>query len=84
MRSPSATLARRLAGWASGLTPTREDLALATRSMRDTLAGTVAARNDDIRAIVADSPEPLGWASIGHVLDFDDPARSSATSRHRI
>jgi hypothetical protein len=51
----SATLAGRLAGWASGLTPTREDLGLATRSLRDTLAVTIAARDDDICAVVAES-----------------------------
>ena len=68
----SYPVARRLAGWAAGLAPTPEDLALATRSLRDTLAVTIAARDDDIRAVVADSPEPLRWASIGHVLDFDD------------
>jgi 2-methylcitrate dehydratase PrpD len=77
--SPATTLARRLAGWASGLTPTRQDLALATRSLRDTLAVTVAARNHDICDIIADSPEPLRWASIGHVLDFDDLHMPSTT-----
>src|SRR6266508_3811072 len=68
----SDLVARRLSGWAAGLVPAPEDLALATRSLRDTLAVTIAARDDDIRAVVADSPEPLRWASIGHVLDFDD------------
>ncbi len=52
-------LARRLVDWASRLAPSREDLELAARSLRDTLAVTIAARNDDICAIVAECPEPL-------------------------
>jgi 2-methylcitrate dehydratase PrpD len=79
MTSPSATLAGRLARWARGLTPTREDLGLATRSLRDTLAVTIAARNDDICTVVAGSSEPLRWASIGHALDFDDLHMPSTT-----
>ena len=66
------SLARHLGGWAAGLVPAPEDLALATRALRDTLAVTIAAGNDPVRAIVADSPEPLRRASIGHVLDYDD------------
>src|SRR6266545_3291605 len=67
----STVLARRLAEWASSFAPTPEDLELATRSLRDTLAVTIAARSDGLCALVANSSEPLRWASIGHVLDFD-------------
>lgn len=66
------TVADRLAEWATGLVPTQEDLELASRSLRDTVAVTIAARDEDICGLVADSPLPLRWAAIGHVLDFDD------------
>src|SRR6266540_272818 len=75
----STVLARRLAEWASSFAPTPEDLELATRSLRDTLAVTIAARSDGLCALVANSSEPLRWASIGHVLDFDDLHMPSTT-----
>lgn len=79
MTSPATTLAGRLARWATGLVPTRADLELATRSLLDTVAVMVAARNDDICGLVADHPPALRWAAIGHVLDFDDLHVESTT-----
>jgi len=79
MAPGSYGLAERLAGWAARLVPRPSDLALARRSLTDTLAVTIAARDDDLRTVVAASPEPLRWAAIGHVLDFDDLHLPSTT-----
>ncbi|HET8660804.1 MAG TPA: MmgE/PrpD family protein [Micromonosporaceae bacterium] len=79
MTAAVPTLAVRLAGWAAHLVPARTDLELATRSLRDTVAVTVAARGDDICRLVADGPPALRWAAAGHVLDFDDLHPPSTT-----
>lgn len=65
-------LALDLARWATELTPTSDDLALADRSLVDTLAVTAGARRSPLAPIVADLPEAARWAALGHVLDFDD------------
>jgi 2-methylcitrate dehydratase PrpD len=67
-----APLAVDLARWATELAPTADDLALADRSLLDTLAVTVGARNSSLVPIVAELPEAARWAALGHVLDFDD------------
>jgi 2-methylcitrate dehydratase PrpD len=64
--------AEALARWAHELVPDAEDLALAQRSLRDTLAVTLAARDDDLVRISAGLPDAARWAAVGHVLDFDD------------
>jgi 2-methylcitrate dehydratase PrpD len=61
-----------LAGWAAGLRPDAADLALADRSLRDTLAVTLAARDHPVTALASPLPEGAHWAAAGHVLDFDD------------
>lgn len=66
-------LAHQLADWADRLDPTDEDLALAQRSLQDTLAVTLAARTHPLAAMTAGVvPDAVRWAAIGHVLDFDD------------
>lgn len=74
-----AEIARALAGWAVTLEPTHEDLQLADRSLRDTVAVTLAARGEEIVALTAPLPEAARWAAIGHVLDFDDLHMASTT-----
>ncbi|MDP9397546.1 MAG: MmgE/PrpD family protein, partial [Actinomycetota bacterium] len=61
-----------MARWATELVPTDEDLALADRSLVDTLAVTVGARRSPLVPVVAELPEAARWAALGHVLDFDD------------
>jgi 2-methylcitrate dehydratase PrpD len=68
------TTAQTLAGWAAALEPDEDDLALADRALRDTVAVALAAaaRAQPAAALLA----PLGaagrWAALAHVLDFDD------------
>jgi len=68
-----------LAQWAANLEPTEEDLALADRSLADTLAVTVAARDHPVSRVSASLPEAARWAVAGHVLDFDDLHMPSTT-----
>jgi hypothetical protein len=51
----------------------REDLALARRSLQDTLVVTLVARDLPIVSTTAGVlSEPARWAAAGHVLDFGD------------
>jgi 2-methylcitrate dehydratase PrpD len=68
-----------LARWAADLTPGPEDLALADRSLLDTVAVTLAARDHPVTALAAGLPEGARWAVAGHVLDFDDLHMPSTT-----
>jgi 2-methylcitrate dehydratase PrpD len=65
-------LATELAAWAASLEPAEDDLALAQRSLRDTVAVTLAAREDPLRELTRTLPEAGRWAALAHVLDFDD------------
>jgi 2-methylcitrate dehydratase PrpD len=65
-------VAERLAGWAAGLEPSADDLALAQRSLVDTLAVAGAARRHRIRDVLGGLSEGEAWAALAHVLDFDD------------
>jgi 2-methylcitrate dehydratase PrpD len=71
--------ARVLARWAHELDPTDADLALANRSLLDTVAVTLAARDHPVTKIAASLSEAGRWATAGHVLDFDDLHMSSTT-----
>ena len=71
--------ARVLAQWAHDLAPTAADLALADRSLIDTVAVTLAARDHPVTKIAASLSEPGRWATAGHVLDFDDLHMPSTT-----
>ena len=68
-----------LAEWAAGLEPGREDLELAHRSLLDTVAVTLAARDHRVTRLAGDLPEGARWAVAGHVLDFDDLHMPSTT-----
>src|SRR6202000_1180691 len=46
--------------------------ALAQRSLTDTLAVTLAAREHPIRPVADTLPDAARWSVLGHVLDFDD------------
>lgn len=75
MESTAETLAR----WAHDYVPTTEDLDLAQRSLLDTMAVTLAAREDTVAELAADLPDAARWAAVGHVLDFDDLHMESTT-----
>lgn len=61
-----------LAAWASALNPSPDDLELARRSLRDTIAVAMAAR-DDAQARVARHLGAGGsLAVLAHLLDYDD------------
>jgi 2-methylcitrate dehydratase PrpD len=71
--------ARVLAQWAHELQPTVADLALADRSLLDTVAVTLAARDNPVTKVAASLTEAGRWATAGHVLDFDDLHMPSTT-----
>jgi 2-methylcitrate dehydratase PrpD len=73
------TVAATLAGWAAQLDPAPADLALADRSLLDTVAVTLAAREHRVTRLAASLPEGARWAVAGHVLDFDDLHMPSTT-----
>lgn len=72
LKKSAASVATQLASWASEFIPSNEDLALAQRSLVDTVAVTLAARRHPLRRLTANLAEPAQWAAVGHVLDFDD------------
>ncbi len=65
-------VAERLAGWAAGLEPSADDVALAQRSLVDTLAVAAAARTYPIGELLGALSEGEACAVLAHVLDFDD------------
>ena len=71
--------ARLLAQWAYELEPTEADLALAGRSLLDTVAVTLAAREHPVTKVASSLSEAGRWATAGHVLDFDDLHMPSTT-----
>ena len=75
MTSVAVTLAR----WATRLEPEPDDLALADRSLLDTVAVTLAARDHRVTRLAAGLPDGARWAVAGHVLDFDDLHMPSTT-----
>src|SRR6266568_2081994 len=91
MSKPAGTtihLAEALAAWAVRLDPTAEDLDLAERALLDTMAVTLAARDHPLVQVARGLQDAARWASIGHVLDFDDltldvkaPRGSAGTAR---
>ena len=68
-----------LAEWAAGIEPGPGDLELAQRSLLDTVAVTLAARDHRVTRLAAGLPEGARWAVAGHVLDFDDLHMPSTT-----
>jgi 2-methylcitrate dehydratase PrpD len=73
------TIATVLARWAAELRPDDDDLALADRSLADTVAVALAARDHPVTAVAAGLPEAARWAVAAHVLDFDDLHMPSTT-----
>jgi 2-methylcitrate dehydratase PrpD len=72
-------LAEALAEWAHGLQPDGDDLALAGRSLADTVAVALAARDHPVTHLAAGLPDGARWAVAAHVLDFDDLHMESTT-----
>jgi 2-methylcitrate dehydratase PrpD len=68
-----------LAQWAADFEPAPADLELADRSLLDTVAVTLAAREHRVTRLAAILPEAARWAVAGHVLDFDDLHMPSTT-----
>jgi 2-methylcitrate dehydratase PrpD len=68
-----------LGQWAYDLAPADADLALADRSLLDTVAVTLAARDHPITGVAATLPEGARWAVAAHILDFDDLHMPSTT-----
>lgn len=75
----ATTTAEHLAQWGHGYRPDADDLALAQRSLVDTAAVALAAREHPLRAIAAELPDAARWATMAHVLDFDDLHIESTT-----
>ncbi|VXC36318.1 MmgE/PrpD family protein [Nocardioides sp. AX2bis] len=76
----SATgVAAELAAWAHDLDPTTDDLVLAERALRDTVAVAVAAREHTVRPVLTPLAEVGQWAALAHVIDFDDLHMESTT-----
>jgi 2-methylcitrate dehydratase PrpD len=73
------SLADELATWAAELTPSAVDLALAHRSLLDTVAVAVAARSEPVVGLATGVSEAARWATAAHVLDFDDLHMRSTT-----
>ena len=71
--------AAELAAWAAALEPTEEDLRLAQRSIVDTVAVALAATRDPIGELAPQLGQAGRWATIAHVLDFDDLHIESTT-----
>src|SRR5262245_66458810 len=66
-----------LARWAHDLRPTGDDLALADRSLLDTVAVALAAREHPVTALAARLGEGGHWPAAAHLLDFDGLHRPS-------
>ena len=79
MSSQLTSVAVTLARWAERLEPEPGDLELAGRSLLDTVAVTLAARDHRVTRLAAALPEAARWAVAGHVLDFDDLHMPSTT-----
>jgi 2-methylcitrate dehydratase PrpD len=74
------SIAAALAGWAHDLDPAGADVVLADRSLADTVAVTLAAREHPVARLAEGVLGEGGrWAATGHVLDFDDLHMPSTT-----
>lgn len=74
-----APIAETLARWAHDHIPSTGDRTLADRALLDTMAVTLAARDDELAALAAPLPDAARWAAVGHVLDYDDVHLPSTT-----
>jgi 2-methylcitrate dehydratase PrpD len=66
------SVATALVDWALALQPCETDLELASRSLLDTVAVAVAARDHDVARLTLGESDALRFGAVGHVLDFDD------------
>ena len=73
------SLALDLARWAEQYVPTADDLALADRSLLDTLAVAVAGRVEPAVRHASVMGDGGRWAVAAHVIDFDDLHMESTT-----
>lgn len=74
-----ATTAERLATWAADLAPSNAEVELAQRSLVDTVAVILAARDEPLASVVSGESRPAKWAALAHILDFDDLHMRSTT-----
>src|SRR3954465_1528843 len=72
-------VAESLAAWAAGLEPSDDHLALARRSLVDTVAVAMAARAHPIGDLLGELSQAEAWGVLAHVLDFHDPHMESAS-----
>ena len=79
MRTATAGLADELARWATALDPSEDDLALARRSLLDTVAVMYAARAHPLAPLFGQLGEAGRRAALAHVLDYDDLHLPSTT-----
>ena len=79
MGTATAGLANELAHWAIELEPSEEDLALARRSLLDTVGVIFAGRGDPLAPMFGELTEAGRWAALAHVLDYDDLHLPSTT-----
>lgn len=77
--SPAVSIANDLAQWAVNLQPSSEDMDLAARSLLDTVAVTIAGRNQSATKLSKELTEGGHWAVAAHILDFDDLHMESTT-----
>jgi 2-methylcitrate dehydratase PrpD len=75
----AGSTAERLAAWAVAYEPTEADLRLARRSLVDTVAVALAAREDPVAPLFGALGVAGSWAAFAHVLDFDDLHMGSTT-----
>jgi 2-methylcitrate dehydratase PrpD len=68
-KEPDFGVAAQLAGWAAAFEPSQDDLALARRSLIDTVAVALAA---DAPPGASELGRAGRWAARAHALDFDD------------
>ena len=73
------SVATDLASWALQLQPGSDDMMLAQRALRDTVAVALAARHHSIMRVAEYLPDAARWAVASHVLDFDDLHLPSTT-----
>jgi 2-methylcitrate dehydratase PrpD len=74
-----ATTAERLAAWAADLAPNGAEVELAQRSLVDTVAVILAAREETLAGVVSGETRSARWAALAHILDFDDLHMRSTT-----
>jgi 2-methylcitrate dehydratase PrpD len=79
METATAGLADELARWATELEPSEDDLALAHRSLLDTVAVMFAARAHPLAGLFGQLTEAGRWTALAHVLDYDDLHLPSTT-----